>query len=451
MRRLFIILLLSALSALAIGQTSMYVANPISAYMPQYAVAGEEEELVLYTDDFEEHDVAGLANQGDWEVFVGTLQVRDESGDRVVSPSTSGARGGCYFNQPFADNQFSQIVLDQVGSSNTIGVIVRADGATETGYYWYGNDTGSILRRLNNGSQTDLDVSGNTPFSATDTIRLEIIDYTLYCYINGELDTNIGVGGAYDDSGDGDRLTSGYAGIIGFGNTVDFEADDWSGGNLAAAEFSYPQLLDTDTYGMYLFDELSTITKDATDSVGVWEDYFGNGQSFTASDANQPIWSSTGITFNGTSNGMAFTDATLDQPVFIYVVLRQISWADENRIFNGNAGTSVYLKQNGTSPTVYAYAGDGSSGGYDHLTLGDFAIVRVLFNGASSILRVNEEAASVDTNFGTGDLNGFRIGFGTADALWSNIQVAALILRLTVDDGTDQQIIYDWLEGKYID
>jgi len=189
-----------------------------------------ESAFTVYTDDFEAYDVATLGGQGDWEAIMGTMKINNVSGNQLVNPTTSGARGGVYLNQPFTDDQFSQGLLLQVGSSNTIGVVVRADGATETCYYWYGNNSVSRLRRINNGSQTDL-ASGDA-FAADDVIRLEVIDYILYCYKNGELDTSIGVGGAYDDSGSGSRLDSGYAGIIGFGNTADFDLDDWEGGNL---------------------------------------------------------------------------------------------------------------------------------------------------------------------------------------------------------------------------
>jgi hypothetical protein len=66
------------------------------------------------------------------------------------------------------------------------------------------------------------------PFVSGNTYKLEVIGNELRCYENGVLDTDFGTLGVSIDN----DLTSGYAGLCGYGSTTANRLDLWSGGNV---------------------------------------------------------------------------------------------------------------------------------------------------------------------------------------------------------------------------
>src|ERR1035437_6234377 len=105
-----------------------------------------------------------------------------------------------------------------------------------------------------------------------------------------------------------------------------------------SAPASYPTVLtDGNTVAWYDFNQLSTVTKDGgTGEVSRWNDYLGSGHDLLQSVATRyPIWSSDGITFDGSNDYMRAVDFTLNQPEFIYIVFKNVSWSGTHYIFDG--------------------------------------------------------------------------------------------------------------------
>ena len=160
------------------------------------------------------------------------------------------------------------------------------------------------------------------------------------------------------------------------------------------------------------------------------------------------MWSGDGILFDGVDNFLKASAFTLEQPEMIYIVFKQVSWTDNDRIFDGDGSDSGGMYQKDSSPNIKVIAGAPSNANAN-LVVNTFGIIRLLFNGASSKLQVNETVA-VTGNFGANNMGGFTLGQQGGGVLrFGNIQVKEIILRKIADAAGDEQDIYDYLENKY--
>ena len=184
----------------------------------------------------------------------------------------------------------------------------------------------------------------------------------------------------------------------------------------------------------------------SNDSISEWKDYLGGSVTLTASGDSRPVIISDSIYFDGIDDYLYYYSDNIDQPLFFYVVFSQQSWTDNDRILGGKYTQSVYIWQAYETPGFRAYAGSIS----DRLTdLGilEKGIVRCLFNGANSLLIVNEETGSVDTDFGTNDPQGVSIGYSGGG--YAEIAVWEVIIREAADTEADQTVIMDYLQSAH--
>ena len=211
---------------------------------------------------------------------------------------------------------------------------------------------------------------------------------------------------------------------------------------------SYPPILDDGNAPSWWDMAEKYMTKDGSNRASQWADRSGNNNHLlqAGADALKPIWSSDGVLFDGADDLMKAVGFTFVQPEMIYMVLKQVTWTANDRIFDGDSSTKV-LFQSASSPDIKANSGQ-SSGAASGLLIDTFGIVRVLFNGGSSKLQVNEDAA-ITGNFGSADMDGFTLGATATGTFPSNIQVKEVILRKIVDTAPNDQIIYDYLKSKY--
>jgi hypothetical protein len=101
------------------------------------------------------------------------------------------------------------------------------------------------------------------------------------------------------------------------------------------------------TIGWYDITDIATITKDGDGLVSVWADKLGSGNDLIQADgAKQPLYSANGILFNGSDEFLKTgTIATLVKPETVYIVFKQVTWANGDRIFDGRTRTSGQLYQ----------------------------------------------------------------------------------------------------------
>ena len=212
---------------------------------------------------------------------------------------------------------------------------------------------------------------------------------------------------------------------------------------------TYPAILD-DGNTVAWFDYLENITKDGSDLVSIWGDKSGlDHHLLQATGTNQPIVNANGVLFDGIDNFMKCAAFTLVQPEMIYMVLKQVTWSVNDRIFDGENDLSMLLSQKIASANIDAYAGDVLSN--NDSVLNTYGILRVLYNGASSKLIINNNTP-VTGSLGSADADGFIIGRRTgSDANYSNIEVKEIIIRKVADISQDEQEIYNYLDNKYAD
>ena len=217
-KRLIYLLLL--LPAFLQGQTIPVMLFP-------YTSASES---VVYSDDFEGYNTGqDLDNDGEWNMITGSIDLYDNSGDNVVTPDNADDRSYYYYNATLDADQYAELTVDALTSSRYMGPSVRGSTTVMTCYYFYVSNNASYLRRIvSGGSNTTLATGG--AYAADDVVRLEVEGDVLSCFKNGVLDTSIDTDGKYTDDS-GDKLTSGVAGMMGYGTGATY-ADEWEGGEL---------------------------------------------------------------------------------------------------------------------------------------------------------------------------------------------------------------------------
>jgi hypothetical protein len=209
-------------------------------------------------------------------------------------------------------------------------------------------------------------------------------------------------------------------------------------------------LQDGNTVAWYDFTDLSTITKDSNDFVSRWNDKLNSGHDLLQPiGSSQPKWvNSNGILFDGVDDWMDGS-FTFSQPEFIYIVFKQLGWADPRYIFDGYNTDGGYLRQRIISPNWQLVAGGIGITINNAFPLNEFGIVRALINGANSKIIPNNFIPSTGT-LNAGNMGGFTLAQrGQQNTFRSNIQVKEVILRNVVDTPTNEINIYNYLKIKY--
>lgn len=179
-----------------------------------------------------------------------------------------------------------------------------------------------------------------------------------------------------------------------------------------------------------------------------------SGSTFTAATGETWTINSTGskpaqivdrpsLLFDGAAHYMKTAPFTLNQPETIYLVAKQVSWTGGDDFVDGNAGDAMLIQQTnlGASPQLRLFAGVALGNNTD-LTVGSNGVVCAVFNGASSSIQVNSNAALAG-NAGTSNAGGFTVGArASGDSAFSNIQAyEVLIYNVAHDAATSANVI----------
>lgn len=143
-----------------------------------------------------------------------------------LAPDVAATEGGAGWNaDTFNNDQYAQATLVASPSAD-IGVAVRVNVATPNDDYYgfYADVTNAFLFKVINGTWTQIGTNITRPANGS-VLRLEAQGTTLTCYDDGA-----SVRAATDSA-----LTSGAAGVAGFGDDASTLLDTWEGGNLALA------------------------------------------------------------------------------------------------------------------------------------------------------------------------------------------------------------------------
>jgi hypothetical protein len=204
-------------------------------------------------------------------------------------------------------------------------------------------------------------------------------------------------------------------------------------------------ILDGHTKALYDYALLSTITT-VSGKVTSWRDLLASGNDLIHRFGFQDLlWTSDGILSNGIDESIQGIFAW-NQPAFIIAVMKQVTWtADGRGLFDG-AAAYCGIQQLTATPTICPYSG-GTYPACNDLAVNTWAIIRILFNGASSKLIINNNAPI--TFNGAGNPGGLIIGSGRALNSWSNSKYKEIILKDIAPSGAQEIEIYNYLAVKY--
>lgn len=200
--------------------------------------------------------------------------------------------------------------------------------------------------------------------------------------------------------------------------------------------------------GNAIGDIFSAITPKALDANNKVKRYIGNhlgSQILT----ERPLWTVDGILFDGSNDRLSMATRVLAQPVTIYLVFNPKTWTQYDTIIGFEGNSAWGLQQAQTSPRMRASAGTASNDSANSdMALDTVGIVRIVLNGASSKLQVNEQPV-ITGNFGTNAIGAYAIGDywmgGLRDA---NICLQKAIVRSIDDSGGMYDPIYNALKKK---
>jgi len=138
---------------------------------------------------------------------------------------------------------------------------------------------------------------------------------------------------------------------------------------------------------------------------------------------------------------------TLNQPVFIYGVMKLNAWAVNKILFDGNTYPTATLICAGTTPELRISAGSQVAKN-TNMTLGEWKVVRVLFDGANSFLQImntNKTTGNADA----GNAGGWTLGAKADGSLISDLSFKEAILRNNSDSAEYQASLYNHLITKW--
>jgi hypothetical protein len=179
--------------------------------------------------------------------------------------------------------------------------------------------------------------------------------------------------------------------------------------------------------------------------VSQWSDQSGNGRHLLQATAiNQPALQTDGsILFDGVGTFLKCSAFTLNQPETIYILFKSVSWTSLDYVCDGNAvSTGNIVQFNGTPNLVFAaaLANIDFSG---EAAIGTYCAMCVVFNGASSVGRINNTEAT--GNPGAANMGGFSLGSSGAPGNYSNIQVKEVIIFPSAHDSARRASVIAYL------
>lgn len=179
-----------------------------------------------------------------------------------------------------------------------------------------------------------------------------------------------------------------------------------------------------------------------------WDDASGNARHLLQATAtNRPAKQANGsLLFDGVDNFMRTAPFTLNQPFTEYLLMQQVTWGSNRYFSDGATLNSTILGVGGAvvEPQFEMFAGANAATN-GNLAVNTYAVVVAVFNGASSLDRVNN-TTEVTGNAGANNAGGFTLGGGgDVAANFSNIQVKEVILFASAHTKAQRDLVVQYL------
>lgn len=181
--------------------------------------------------------------------------------------------------------------------------------------------------------------------------------------------------------------------------------------------------------------------------VSQWADQSGNARHLTKSVAtNKPALQGDGsILFDSVDNFLEWA-GTLAQPVTYYMLFRHVTWIINAGYVVCGAASTGYLFASVSTPNI-AYTSDNVNylAADVNLAVNTYGVAAWCSNGASSMLKVNNNAQHAG-NAGTVNPDGITLGGSpTGGVPYSNIQVKEFIVFNAAHDAPTRATVIDYL------
>lgn len=187
--------------------------------------------------------------------------------------------------------------------------------------------------------------------------------------------------------------------------------------------------------------------------VSSWLDRSGNGRTLSqGTGSKQPAFGSTGpnglpgLTFDGVDDLLATGSFTLNQPETVYMIVKQVTWTNDDYFVDGNTNNGLVIYQDTATPRINQYAG-AVGGTNSNLAVNTWGVVCAVFNNASSLSRVNN-TSDVTGTVGTNNAGGVVAGAdGPAGAnnKHSNIILSELLVYSAAHNSTQRSTVVNYL------
>ena len=180
--------------------------------------------------------------------------------------------------------------------------------------------------------------------------------------------------------------------------------------------------------------------------VSQWDDASGNTRHLKqGTDTNRPAKQGDGsILFDGADNFLKCDAFTLNQPFTVYLLAKQVTWTSGDYLFDGNTTNSALLRQRTSSPRLGLFAGTVADVADTTWTLDTYMPVAVVFDGASSVLQINNGVSNT-VNPGAQNAAGFTLGSAPAATNPANIQVKEVVIYAAAHDASTRAQVNAYL------
>lgn len=182
--------------------------------------------------------------------------------------------------------------------------------------------------------------------------------------------------------------------------------------------------------------------------VSQWDDQSGNGNHLKqGTDLDRPSKEADGSILCDGIRQFLVTDAftELTQPNTIYILFKQVAWTNTDNVYDGISGTKRHaLFQTGISPEMKINSGLTMGNALTALPIGSYGAVSTVYNGASSVLQLNNDAPAIG-DAGTNGLTGLTLGAKNDATQFANIQVKEILIYNAAHDATTRTKVINFL------
>lgn len=196
----------------------------------------------------------------------------------------------------------------------------------------------------------------------------------------------------------------------------------------------------------------SDLTVDGSNLVSNWRDRTGLGgrDLVQATSTNQPVYnpSTKTVTFDGVDNFMKTAAFTLNQPCTVYFVGSQLTWVADRYFFDGFAVNSGAMAGQTSTPGIVIYAGGAVGATNYDWAVGERAALGLVFNGASSSIKVNDNAAQT-VAVGSNNMGGFTLANAGSGASYGHCTVNEVCIYNTAHTAAQQAQFWQYAKRKW--